>query len=103
MKRVEAGTVLALHPLRLRPAGEREVQVEARNELGREVLLVARVELREGRRCVEVVEGGRAARRLEQPVGDRDAPGHARAEHVAVHRVPGDVAPEEERVVPALP
>ena len=75
-----AGAVVALEAVEGRAAGEGEVEVEAGDEPGREVLLVAGGELGQRHRRVDVVEGGDALRRSLHPGADGDAVGDVGAD-----------------------
>ena len=75
-----AGAVVALEAVEGRAAGEGEVEVEAGDERGREVLLVAGGELGQRHRRVDVVEGGDALGRSLHPGADRDAVGDVGAD-----------------------
>ena len=73
-----------LEPLQGRAAGEGEVEVEARDQVGRQILVLAAAELGQRDRRVDVVEGLDAAGGGADPVADRHALRHVGADD---HRV----------------
>ena len=62
-------------------AGEGQIQIEARHQVGRDILVVSPAQFTERHRGIDVVEGTDAGRDLQHPAGDRDAIGHIGAEH----------------------
>ena len=63
-----------------RTAGEREVEIETRDQIGMEVLEIAARQLRERDRSIDVVERGDAFRGARYPFADCDALPHVRAD-----------------------
>ena len=74
------GSVALLDMLQGRAAGEGQVDVVARDEIRREILEIAALELGERHGRVDVVEGRHAARGGLRPAADRDAVRHVGAD-----------------------
>jgi hypothetical protein len=70
------GSVVLLETCQRRAAGERQVHGIAWDQLRRDVLEIAALQLGEGDGRVDVVKGGEATRRRRHPVSDGHPFGH---------------------------
>src|ERR1700730_6963953 len=68
-------------PFKNRSAGKGKVKVESGNKIGRQVLIIAAIELGQSHRGIYVIEGDWTRGVATNPISQRHALGNVRADH----------------------